>query len=105
MEKKVSQVCASRAMTPVTHRPPVFHSETISPFQMWKTMNGNVWISASTNMAHAIQLCQTTRFSWDVPIKLATGFALVPRILFGERSACVFNYIYIYRGSAAQDEG
>ena len=35
-------------------------------------------------MAHAIQLCQTMRFSCDVPIKLAMGLALVPRILFSD---------------------
>lgn len=37
---------------------------------------------ASTNIAHAIQLCHTMRFSCEVPTKLAMGLALVPRILF-----------------------
>lgn len=68
-------------MTPVTHSPPVFHCSTMVPAQMLYTINGKVWIRASTNMAQAAQLCQTTRFSCEVPSKVAIGFALVPRIL------------------------
>lgn len=44
-------------------------------------MNGNVWMRARTNMAHATQLCQTMRFSCDVPMRLAMGFALVAKML------------------------
>lgn len=79
----VSQPWARSATTPVTHVPPSFHCITMSPFQTWNTMNGNVWTRARTNMAHATQLCQMLSFSWEIPVRAETGFALAPRTLEG----------------------
>lgn len=77
----VSHAWAMMATTPVTQTPPLFHSSRISPFQMWKTMKGNVWMSARTNMAQAIQLCQMFIFSWEIPVIAVMGFAFAPRML------------------------
>lgn len=65
-------------MTPVNHTPPLRKTIAVSPFQLWKTIKGNVWMSASTNMAQLIQPCQTLSFSGGTPVSADTMFALAP---------------------------
>jgi len=42
----------------------------MSPFQMWKTMKGNVWTRASTYMANEIQRWKTCTFPYEIPVSM-----------------------------------